>query len=151
MLLRVACCVLRVACSYQFHLCSKHVLLSNVCASTISSRLNRKICPLPSPKGGTLYFKWRACSNGGEIQNTKKSQGSQQNPKNPMPNFPSLTLNFQMQCNALNIKRLKTAAKTSYNSVLYSQNYAAAITRTQPLSPLYHESSDCFEYTKNPY
>lgn len=71
--------------------------------------------------------------------------------KNPMPNFPSLTLNFQMQCNALNIKRLKTAAKTSYNSVLYSQNYAAVITRTQALSPLYHESSDCFEYTKNPY
>ena len=65
-----------------------------------------------------------------------------------MPNFPSLTLNFQMQCNALNIKRLETAAKTSYNSVLYSQNYAAAITRTQPLSPLYHESSDCFENTK---
>ena len=65
-----------------------------------------------------------------------------------MPNFPSLTLNFQMQCNALNIKRLKTAAKTSYNSVLYSQNYAAVITRTQALSPLYHESSDCFEYIK---
>ena len=64
-----------------------------------------------------------------------------------MPNFPSLTLNFQMQCNALNIKRLKTAAKTSYDSVdsvLYSQNYAAGSRARRQ----YHESSDYSEYTK---
>ena len=126
--------VLRVACPYQFHLCSKDMLLSNVWARTISSRLNRKFFPLPSPRGGTPDFKWRACSNGGEIQN----------PKTPMLNFLSLSLNFQMQCNSLNIKRLKTAAKTSYDSVLYSQNYAAGSRARRH----YHESSDCFEYTK---
>ena len=126
--------VLRVACSYQFHLCSKDMLLSNVWARTISSRLNRKFFPLPSPRGGTPDFKWRACLNGGEIQN----------PKTPMLNFLSLSLNFQMQCNSLNIKRLKTAAKTSYDSVLYSQNYAAGSRARRH----YHESSDCFEYTK---